>query len=746
MHWFFDYPWGPALTWLVVFAVLAVLAVSFWTIRREIWSAQGMSVIGLRLLALAIVVFLLLQPQTKEVTSTVLKSHVAVLVDTSKSMSVRDSGRSKTRFEMAKEILTATGGDLLEKLKDKGNVDLYQFSTTLEEMPPDGLAQLEKPEGDSTGIGTALSDAVGSYGEAELTSVVILTDGRDNSGQDPIEVAKSLQLPVFVVGIGEVAQDEEREERDYAVESVVYDRRVIVNRKTDVLVNLSSFGFPTRVVPVSFYVDGHLEKSTEVSLGTQRPKNQGVMTYMPTVPGTYNMVVKIPVEEGELDDQNNEKTFTVQVIDPVNRLLYIENEPRWEAKFINRELNSNRNINLQAYLKITQVKTLILGSLDGGTTSKPPLDDAELAELKVVIIGDVGRNFFTDEQIMRLAKFVESGGSLVLLGGKENFGAGGFGGTPLATVLPVVLTAGDEYLEAQNTVKVAAEGAAHPIFQNTQIDWSLAPPLNTLMTTGALKAGATTLLSTSDGRFPVVVVQNYGQGKAVVMLTDSTWKWKVGQANTQLPHDLHKLFWANLVEWLLPKKSERRQARAVELFTDKDEYELNERVHLIVNVTDPERGVARDALVTCKVQTPDKKILTLDAQWSDISAYSASEREGYSTSFTPHKSGKYSITAIAEQDGAEIGRAEVSMVVGDPSLEFRNTNIDEELLKQLAARSEGKYYRPAEAGNIINDVVYQERKIEETVKHEVWNSWWVLITFVALMTSEWIMRKKRQLA
>jgi len=537
MHWFFDYPWGPALTWLVVFAVLAVLAVSFWVIRREIWSTHGISVIALRVLALAVVVFLLLQPQTKEVTTTVLRSHAAVLVDTSKSMGVKDSSKGKTRFAIARDILTGAGANLLAELKEKGNVDLYQFSTTLEEVPPEGLAAIKKPEGDSTGVGTALSDAVGSYGEGELTSVVLLTDGRDNSGQDPLEVAKSLPVPVFVVGIGEKAQEEERRERDYAIESVVYDKRVIVNRKTDVLVNVSSFGFPNRMVPVSFYVDGRLEKSTEVSLGPQHPKNQGVMTYTPTVPGACKMQVRIPVEEGELDDQNNEKSFTVQVIDPVNRLLYIEDEPRWEAKFLNRELNSNRNINLQAYMKITPTKTLVLGSLDSGTTTSPPLDEADLAELKVVVIGDVGRKFFTDEQIARLAKFVESGGSLVLLGGRQNFGPGGFGGTPLATVLPVVLTAGDEYLETQKTVTVTTEGSAHPIFQDMQVDWTLAPPLNTLVTTGALKAGATTLLATTDGQQPVVVVQRYGQGKTAVVLTDSTWKWKLGQANAQLPHD-----------------------------------------------------------------------------------------------------------------------------------------------------------------------------------------------------------------
>jgi len=746
MHWFFDYPWGPALTWLVVFAVLAVLGVSFWSIRKEIRSGWGMSVIGLRLLALGIVLFLLLQPQTKRVISTVLQSSTGVLLDTSKSMSITDAGKTRTRLEIARSILGPKGNDLIAKLHKKGKVRLFQFSTLLEDLPAKELAGIDKATGDSTALGSAIADSVDRFGAEELTSLVVLTDGRDNAGRPASEVAKSLSVPVFVVGVGEVSAEPEGEQKDYAVDNVMADKRVMVNHKTDVQVSISGMGFPNRQVPIELVLNGKVIAKAIKPLGPKRPKAETILAYTPTIPGKYKYAVRIPVEEDELDEQNNERTFTVRVIDPVNRVLYLEVSPRWEYKFLNRVLNANRNIDLLSYVRMTARMLLIQGGLKSAPGAAAPLDEGRLEEFKVVIIGDVGRKFFTDGQVARLAQFVENGGSLVLLGGKNSFGASGFSNTPLGGVLPIAASVMDRYVEVKHAVTTTPEGAAHPIFQRIQLDWSLAPALNTLITTGSLKAGATAMLTTADERSPVVVVQRYGQGKSVVVLTDSTWRWKLGQTRTKLPIDLHQLFWNSLVEWLLPEETETKRPNAVELITDKDEYELNQQVRLIVTVTDADGNLDKNAAVRCEVQTPDDKSLTLEARLGDISAYSASSGEGYVTNFTPHKSGKYAITAVGETGGEEVGREELSIIVGDPALEFRNPDINEELLREIAARSGGKYYRPERAATLLDDIVWQEKIVEKTEREEVWNEWWVLIVFVILMASEWIVRKNRQLA
>ena len=780
MHWFLDYPWGPALTWLVVIAVLAVLGVSFWTIRREIRTLWGMSVIGLRVLALAIVVFLLLQPQLKFTRDIKLQSYTGVLVDTSKSMGIKDSGKAKARLDIARELLAGekkTGDNddgepasgMLQKLRDKGNVHLFQFNTLLEQVPleekpkdppvrrkkgqepPPQLndkwtVSLKDAPGDATALGSAIAEAVEKFGGDDLTSLVIFTDGIDNAGRKPLEVAEALSVPLFIVGIGAKAEAQAGEEKDYAIDNVVADKRVMVNKIAQVQVSCSSRGYPNRQVQVQLLLKDKTINTAVAALGPLRPKNEVMLSYTPTVPGKYVYTVKMPVENDELNKDNNLRMFTVQVIDPVNRLLYVEGTPRWDYKFLNRVFNENRNLNAVSYLRIAANMMLVQGGADADARETPPLGEGELEEFKVLIIGDVGRDFFTDDQLERIAKFVESGGSLLVMAGKENFGANGFAGTPIARVMPVTLDAADKYQEANVAVTTTPDGAAHPIFQDIKIDWSLAQEMTSVIAAGKPKAGATVLLESSDGKYPVVVVQRYGKGKTVVLLSDSTWEWKLGQAVKPLPIDLYGVFWASMIDWLLPEETEVRRAKAVELLTDKDEYELNEQVHLIVSATDAEGGLARDATVRCDVQMPDNKMNNLQAQLGDISAYSTSLKEGYATFFTPHMSGRYSVTAIAEKGGQEIGRDEVSFIVGDPALEFRVTDINRQLLEDLAFKTKGKYYTPETADKLLEDIVAKEKTVKRTERKEIWTDWWVLVTFVALMTSEWIVRKKRQLA
>jgi uncharacterized membrane protein len=57
-----------------------------------------------------------------------------------------------------------------------------------------------------------------------------------------------------------------------------------------------------------------------------------------------------------------------------------------------------------------------------------------------VILGDLPAARFEPQALRALAKFVEEGGAVLMIGGVSNLGAGGWQNTPLAPVLPVILT------------------------------------------------------------------------------------------------------------------------------------------------------------------------------------------------------------------------------------------------------------------------------------------------------------------
>src|SRR6185503_3282950 len=69
-----------------------------------------------------------------------------------------------------------------------------------------------------------------------------------------------------------------------------------------------------------------------------------------------------------------------------------------------------------------------------------PRSRADLFKYRGVIIGDIEASFFTHDQLAMLADFVNvRGGGLLMLGGRRSFAEGGYAGTPLADVMPVVV-------------------------------------------------------------------------------------------------------------------------------------------------------------------------------------------------------------------------------------------------------------------------------------------------------------------
>src|SRR5687767_1448014 len=113
-----EFSYTPKVEWVV--AAGAAVAVFLWA---SYYRAKGKPggflkwlLVGLRLLSIAAVVICLLDPQWVEMNRHEQKSRLAVLLDTSKSMSISDLGT--TRLEVAKDWVTTK----LEPLAPPGKI------------------------------------------------------------------------------------------------------------------------------------------------------------------------------------------------------------------------------------------------------------------------------------------------------------------------------------------------------------------------------------------------------------------------------------------------------------------------------------------------------------------------------------------------------------------------------------------------------------------------------------------------
>ena len=160
-----------------------------------------------------------------------------------------------------------------------------------------------------------------------------------------------------------------------------------------------------------------------------------------------------------------------------------------------------------------------------------------------------------------LADFVGvRGGGLLVLGGGQSLGEGGWAGTPLAHVLPIIIESTGRRqapgIVDHLIVTPTAEGVNHPAIRIADTAaaaarlWLEMPQVSTVNGVSE-KPGATTLLSAMDesGRERIVLaIQSQGRGKSAVFTIQDSWLWQMAP---KAPPVAHERFWRSLLAWLV---------------------------------------------------------------------------------------------------------------------------------------------------------------------------------------------------
>ena len=176
---------------------------------------------ALRLVAVLLLMFAMLRPQTGRSQSRVITEGIDIMlaIDTSGTMraldldSLRPIQMRRTRLQ----VVSAVVEDFIKK-RDNDQIGMVVFGDEAFTQCPLTLDHgilatfLDRLEvgmaGDRTAIGSALGRAVQRLGKSKAKSkiVVLLTDGRSNAGaltpQKAAEVAKTLGIKVYTIGAG----------------------------------------------------------------------------------------------------------------------------------------------------------------------------------------------------------------------------------------------------------------------------------------------------------------------------------------------------------------------------------------------------------------------------------------------------------------------------------------------------------------------------------------------------------------
>lgn len=737
--------WGPAIPWWLLLGLgLAGLAAAAIAARRlrNVRPADRVILAALRIGVLALLVTMLARPMLVLSTAVPQRNVLAVLLDDSRSMTLRDLG-DRTRLE----AVQSTFGDsaaLVRALGDRFSLRFYRFAADV--RPAAGAASLAAA-GTRSDVVAALEGAREELGGLPLAGIVLVSDGADNGGAD-IDPAllglRARRIPVHTVGVGL-----ERFPRDVAIERLNIPARPLAGAALLADVTLRLRGVGGERVTVVVEADGRRVGETPVTLPSREEITRVQVALEPLPAGVHRVAVKVSPLDGETVTQNNEAQGVVQVRAGPDRILYLEGEPRPELAFLRRAMSGDSAVEIVTLLRSAERKFLRLGVRDslelaGGF----PTTREELFRFRAIILGSIEAAFFSPDQLRMLADFVsQRGGGLLALGGRSAFAEGGFRGTPLAEVLPIALdraTLADDAPATEHRLRPTVAGRTQSFLRLGVSDtasaqrWDSLPPLTVVNGLGSLRPGATALLtgrregSTED--LPLLASHRFGRGTAFVFGVQDAWLWRM-HADIAVDDRTLETFWRQLLRTVAEESSDRLEVATVPAIAAP-----GEPMTLRARLADEQYSDVNDATVEVTVRAPDGQEHRLPLEWT------LGEDGVYEGRFVPDQRGLHVLRAEARRGRDTTRAAESALLSDDASADVEQAELRTPFLRRIADETGGRYYPLDAAGQLAEDVMYTEAGVTVRESLDLWDMPLLFLLLTALLGLEWGRRRSRGLA
>jgi uncharacterized membrane protein len=731
----------PMLAILLAAAAIGAFALLSYRSVAQSRARDRAVLIALRLAALAVVLFCLLRPALILKAAVPQQNFLGVLIDDSRSFQIADrDGRPRSAF-VADQL--AADRPLLGALSKKFVLRLFRFSSTADRLQ--GAADLSY-EGSTTRLGGALDRARDELSGLPLAGLVMVTDGADTSDSaldESIASLKARSIPVFTVGIGQ-----EKFARDVQITRVETPRSALKGTSLVVNLVLTQSGYAGVKVPLNVEDEGRIVGTQEVTLPPDGESATVRVRFTASDPGPRLFRFRVPTQANEQVAQNNSREALIEVSDRREKVLYFEGEPRFEAKFIRRAVEDDKNLQVVILQRTAENKYLRLdvGNADELVDGFPKTRD-ELFEYRSLILGSVEAASFSPEQLRMIADFVSKrGGGLLMLGGRRAFAEGGWAGTPVGEVLPVTLDAtsdqrGGPYF-SELSVKPTRAGSTSPVTQiagdeaASQKRWLELPPVTSVNPVHGVKAGATVLLSAVDNRKQEQIVlasQRYGRGKALAFPVQDSWQWRMN-ASIPVTDTTYATFWRRLVRWLVDDVPDK-----VMLTMTQDRVDPGQPMKLTAEILDGQYNGINDAHVVAQVTSPTGKTSDVPLEWTV-------EHDGeYGSSVVPDEEGLYTIRLTAKRDGKDLGSDTAFVRASAADSEYFDAAMRAPLLKRIAEETGGRFYTEADSASLPEAISYSGRGVTVVEERDLWDMPAILLLLVGLIGGEWAFRRARGL-
>ena len=670
--------------WFIIACVFIGIAYAFFLYQRRVYwnKTTHLALAGLRFCLVFLLTLLFLEPFFKNIFNTFEKPLYIFLVDNSKSIELAKGNEYS-------EKIVATTQALKKQLTDKGKHDAEIINFN-------GTKTIDSFLLDRTNIHTAIQQTAASFKNANLKGIILISDGITNQGLVPSY--KKYGTSVYGIGVGDTIP-----KKDIFISKIRGNKTGYVDNEHPITVDIGFRGHLNETIQLELYRNNELVESTPVLLNNPLQIQRVSFYKQIKKEGKFLYTAKVKHNLAEQTDQNNSKSFVMNIIDGKEKILLLAAVPHPDIRILKNAFATDGHhemtisyVNQKAPPE-DDYQLVIFHQLPFSLSNTPLVTKYLSSPLpRIFVIGNQTNIRAFNKHCLSLS--IDNSSQTDLVNGVYNVKF-------------------DDFLyEATDFRLFENNSPVHVPFGN----YRLAPNTQTIV---YQKVGA---LKTQN---PLLTVNNTLTPKEGVIIADGLWKWRLEEYQENTSTKAIDQLLNKFTTFIASEQSERLIVEPV-----KDVFTTNVNIDFHVSLT--------NKLGEKRFNTPIE--LTISSE----------ENPTQSFTFTPSttnnllkigrlEKGIYTYTATAKVENATIN-TNGSFVVKEEFVETSNLTANHMLIKQIINNNNGDFAILENSNSLIDRIIAKNdtSKIhsQEKTSNLLGNKWLFFLSTL-LITLEWIIRK-----